>query len=99
MPNVLSAAPAFPHNDVVSVAGAVPAAFVELNVYFRGQRARTCRNAWQQRIMQRRIPCEAATGSSPVGLWRCPAASRAGRRLRLADERKGQQLQQGQSSG
>ena len=44
--------------------------------------------------------CEAATGSSAVGLWRCPTAARAGRRLRLADERKGQQLQQGaQSSG
>ena len=42
---------------------------------------------------------EAATGSSLVGLWRCPAASRAPR-LRLADERKGQQLQKGvQSSG
>jgi hypothetical protein len=44
--------------------------------------------------------CEAATGSSAVGLWRCPTAAHAGRRLRLADERKGQQLQQGaQSSG
>ena len=43
---------------------------------------------------------EAATGSSLVGLWRCPAASRAGPRLRLADERKGQQPQkEAQSSG
>ena len=50
-------------------------------------------HARQQQRMQSRIPCEAATGSSAVGLWRCPAASRAGRRLCLADERKGQQLQ------
>ena len=48
----------------------------------------------------RRQALEAATGSSLVGIWRYPAASRAGPRLRLADERKGQQLQKGvQRSG
>ena len=49
--------------------------------------------------MQSRITCAAATGSSAVGLWTCPAASRAGRPLRLANARKGQQLQQGHISG